>query len=233
MLVKDKILLVEDEVDLGNMVKQFLEMMDFEVDWHTSAETALVETVKQNNYKIMVIDITMPGMNGFQLAEAITNLDNGIPFLFLTARKEKHDKLQGLRLGADDYITKPFDIDELVLRIKNIIRRNTFGSSHRRVENIIQKHDVTYYKDFQKISVAGEEVQLTAREAELLEYLFKNENRILKREEILQQLWGDSDFFLGRSLDVFISRLRKHLSKSEKITIKNAYGIGFILSCRR
>jgi len=229
--MKYKVLLVEDERDLGSVVKQYLEMMDFEVEWHLNAESILINAVKSNTYNIMIIDVAMPGMDGFQLAEKIARPGNGTPFLFLTARNEKHDKLHGLRLGADDYITKPFDIDELVLRIKNILRRNNAGNSNAYQPNVIQKHDVIFYKDFQKISVAGNEISLTAREAELLEYLFKNENRILKREDILLQLWGENDFFLGRSLDVFISRLRKHLSKSEKITIKNAYGIGFIFSC--
>ena len=230
-MMKNKVLLVEDEIDLGSVVKQYLEMMDFDVDWHTSAESVLQQASQANIYNIMVFDVAMPGMDGFTLAEKITNPDSSIPFLFLTARKEKQDKLHGLRLGADDYITKPFDIDELVLRIKNIIRRNNAGNSNQQQSNIIQKHDVIFYKDFHKVSVAGKEIALTAREAELLEYLFKNENRILKREDILLQLWGENDFFLGRSLDVFISRLRKHLSKSAKITIKNAYGVGFIFSC--
>jgi len=229
--MKHKVLLVEDEIDLGSVVKQYLEMMDFDVDWHTSATSVLLQAGRTNTYNIMVFDVAMPGMDGFQLAEKMTKPDDNIPFLFLTARKEKQDKLHGLRLGADDYITKPFDIDELVLRIKNIIRRNNTGNGNQQQPNIIQKHDVIFYKDFQKISVAGKEIPLTAREAELLEYLFKNENRILKREDILLQLWGENDFFLGRSLDVFISRLRKHLSKSSKITIKNAYGVGFIFSC--
>lgn len=229
--MKHSVLLVEDEIDLGSVVKQYLEMMDFAVDWHTSAESVLVNADWEAAYNIMVIDVAMPGMDGFQLAEKIVKKDSNIPFLFLTARKEKQDKLRGLRLGADDYITKPFDIDELVLRIKNIIRRNNAGKSNQPQQNIIQKHDVIFYKDFQKISVAGNEIELTTREAELLEYLFNNENRILKREEILVQLWGENDFFLGRSLDVFISRLRKHLSKSTKISIKNAYGVGFIFAC--
>lgn len=229
--MKHKVLLVEDEIDLGSVVTQYLEMMEFEVEWHTSAESVLTNTSGPNEYTIMVIDVAMPGMDGFQLAEKIVKKDSNTPFLFLTARKEKQDKLQGLRLGADDYITKPFDIDELVLRMQNIIRRNTAVNSNQHQQNIIQKHDVILYKDFQKISVAGHEIDLTAREAELLEYLFNNENRILKREEILVQLWGENDFFLGRSLDVFISRLRKHLSRSKKISIRNAYGIGFIFSC--
>lgn len=229
--MKQKVLFVEDEIDLGSVVKQYLEMMDFEVEWHTSAESVLTKAAKDDMYDIMVIDVAMPGMDGFKLAEKMIMPGNRVPFLFLTARKEKQDKLYGLRLGADDYVTKPFDIDELVLRIQNIIRRNTAGTISQQQQNIIQKHDVIFYKDFLKISVAGKEISLTAREAELLEYLFKNENKILKREDILLQLWGENDFFLGRSLDVFISRLRKHLSKSEKITIKNAYGIGFIFSC--
>jgi len=230
--MRHKVLFVEDEADLGNVVKQYLEMMDFEVDWFTSGAPALKQfKANRFSYQLLLIDVSMPGMDGFELAEQVKIVNEHIPFLFLTARNEKKDRLYGLKLGADDYISKPFDIDELVLRIKNIIKRNQTGQQAVSSSDVIQKHDVRFSKDSLRLTVGDNEVTLTVREAELLEYLFKNENRILRREDILLQLWGENDFFLGRSLDVFISRLRKHLGKSEKVSIKNVYGIGFVFSC--
>lgn len=233
--MKYKILFAEDEIDLGNVVKQYLEIMDFEVCWCTSGAQALERfTTNPQDFQIAVLDISMPGMNGFELSEHILKIKADMPFLFLTARSEKKDKLHGLRLGADDYITKPFDIDELVLRLKNILKRNnatTTTTVAPYINHLIERHDVTFNKDTLTLTVAGEATILTVREAELLEYLFLNSNRILKREEILVQLWGENDYFLGRSLDVFISRLRKHISKSSKINIKNVYGVGFVFAC--
>lgn len=229
--MKHKILFLEDETDLGNVVRQYLEIMDFEVCWCTSgAEAIEVLTKHPTEFHIALLDISMRGINGFEVSEQLIQINKQLPFLFLTARSEKKDKLHGLKLGADDYITKPFDIDELTLRIKNIIRRNSSSSVPVSMSNYIEKQDVRFNKETLRLYVADEEIALTVREAELLEYLFKNTNRILKREEILLQLWGESDYFLGRSLDVFISRLRKHLTRSKTVSIKNIYGVGFIFS---
>ena len=228
--MKYKILLIEDEPDLGNVVKQYLEVMDFEVDWCTSGKAALTTfKEKAHQYSILLVDIQLPGMDGFELAERISRVDDNIPFLFLTARNEKKDRLQGLRLGADDYISKPFDIDELVLRIKNILRRHHPAERNRQQPSTSTCGDTILYKEQFKICIANDKcVTLTQREVELLEYLFVHKNKILKREEILEDLWGENDYFLGRSLDVFISRLRKHLNSSKKIAINSVYGVGFI-----
>jgi len=172
-------------------------------------------------------------MDGFQLADKIVQLGIKVPFLFLTARNEKSDRLRGLKLGADDYICKPFDVDELVLRIRNIIKRNA-GVPAGRPAVTIRREDVVFEKDCFKLTIGGKkEIVLTPREAELLDFLFRHENRVLKREDILSQLWGENDYFLGRSLDVFISRLRKHLSSSTAVSIDNVYGVGFVFSVRR
>jgi DNA-binding response OmpR family regulator len=233
--MKPRILLIEDEIDLGNVVRQYLEISDFEVDWMTNGRQAYEHLRKgEVSYHIALIDVSLPGMDGFQLADKIVGLGIILPFLFLTARNERSDRLHGLKLGAEDYISKPFDVDELVLRIRNIIRRNTGFVTGAAPLPYISIEDVVFYKDSLKLLIGGKmEIALTPREAELLEYLFRNENRILKREDILSQLWGENDYFLGRSLDVFISRLRKHLSSSRFISIDNVYGVGFVFNVRR
>lgn len=232
--MKPRILLVEDETDLGNVVRQYLEIMDFEVDWCRNGKAAL-EKFQQYPavYSILLIDVSMPEMDGFELATLILKINPKIPFLFLTARNEKADRLNGLKIGADDYITKPFDIDELVLRIRNIIRRNnqSAGPPEPAQRSLIERGDVKFHKDTLQLVIGRESpITLTPRESELLEFLFSNENRVLKREEILTRLWGENDYFLGRSLDVFISRLRKHLNKSFHISITNVYGVGFVFN---
>jgi DNA-binding response OmpR family regulator len=228
--MKARVLLVEDEIDLGNVVKQYLEISDFEVDWLQNGRLAYEQIRKDpRHYHIILIDVSMPEMDGFQLAEKIVSLGHDIAFLFLTARNEKADRLQGLKIGADDYITKPFDVDELVLRIRNIIRRIPAATPVSRAALV--RGDVQFFKDTLKLHIGRQkEIVLTPRESELLDYLFRNENRILRREEILTQLWGENDYFLGRSLDVFISRLRKHLSTSRFISIDNVYGVGFVFN---
>lgn len=223
-----KILLVEDEIDLGNVVKQYLEIVGFEVSWTKNGRAALDQLQNERGaYQLALIDVSMPVMDGFELANRIVESGLRIPFLFLTARNEKADRLYGLKIGADDYISKPFDVDELVLRIKNIIRRCAGAEMPPRP--VIVRGDVEFNEDSLELSIKhGNEIVLTPREAELLLYLFGHENRVLRREDILIQLWGKNDYFLGRSLDVFISRLRKHLNNSDCVSIENVYGVGFI-----
>lgn len=224
-------MLIEDEKDLGNVVKQYLEIMDFDVDWVQNGKMALAQLEKDPaKYQIALIDVSMPEMDGFELANRIVKSGLQLPFLFLTARNEKQDRLYGLKIGADDYISKPFDVDELVLRIKNIIRRNSNTENIGR-SPLITRGDVQFHSDTLKLVIGGKkEAVLTPREAQLLDYLFRHANCVLKREEILTELWGENDYFLGRSLDVFISRLRKHLSASTCISINNVYGVGFIFN---
>ena len=230
--MKSKLLLIEDESDLGNVVKQYLEVMDFEVDWCQNGKEAFEKFRKDpKSYNLLLIDICLPEMDGFELASNIIKTGNDVSFLFLTARGEKSDRLHGLKIGADDYITKPFDIDELVLRIKNIIKRRQ-GNIVLNNPNNIEIGDIKFFKESLKLVLRHREEILTPREAELLEYLFKHPNKVLKREEILVQLWGENDYFLGRSLDVFISRLRKHLGDNEFVSITNIYGVGFVFNIK-
>ncbi|KYP15359.1 response regulator transcription factor [Flavihumibacter sp. CACIAM 22H1] len=231
--MQHKVLFVEDEIDLGNVVKQYLQLMDLEIDWHTTAEDAyLAFTKNKASYDLLMIDVQLPGADGFELAKKFYQLDSKKPFLFLTARNEKKDRLRGLELGADDYISKPFDIDELVLRIRNIIRRNKRSETTYKSATDLKIGDIILHKDLFKLSIRNfpGKGALTPREMELLEFLYKHRNSVLKREDILLQLWGENDYFLGRSLDVFISRLRKLLSASTKVKIENVYGVGFIFT---
>lgn len=233
--MKNNILFVEDERDLGNVIKQYLEVMDFDVEWCTDGKLAY-NTFVQNpsRFNLLIIDIQLPGMNGFDLAEKIIKTNDDVPFLFLTARNEKKDRLYGLKIGAADYISKPFDIDEMVLRIKNILRRTHPAEKLQTHENTnLVLGDIILQKDSLTLTISeNEPIVLTMREAELLEYLCIYKDHVLKREDILLQLWGKNDYFLGRSLDVFISRLRKLLMKSKNVSINNVYGIGYILGVK-
>ncbi|WP_343669140.1 response regulator transcription factor [Chitinophaga sp.] len=233
--MKHKILLVEDEADLGNVVKQYLELMDFDVDWQQNGRTALdVFEKSPNAYHILLIDVNLPGLNGFELAEQIIKLNNHVPFLFLTARGEKNDRLSGLKIGADDYVVKPFDVDELVLRIRNIIKRKQpIVSAEPAQQRVINIGTTQLFIDSLKlVTEQGEEIILTPRECDLLVLFFNNVNRVLKREEILTKVWGSNDYFVGRSLDVFISRFRKYFQHNINISIKNVYGIGFVFNVK-
>lgn len=233
---KHRLLYVEDETDLGNVTKQYLEAMGFDVEWcETSEEAYEFFAAAPRSYSLTIIDVQLPGDNGFDLAKRIVAIDKAAYFLFLTARKEKKDKILGLGIGAADYITKPFDIDELVLRIRNIVRRQevapTDSSPALPDQDVIQMGDVTLHTKLLSLNVAGKQpVTLTLREAELLEYFYRNRNQIISREDLLVNIWGENDYFLGRSLDVFISRLRKLLRGSNDVKIENIYGVGFV--CR-
>lgn len=231
--MKHKILLVEDEADLGNVVRQYLELMDFDVDWQQDGRAALeafAETPEA--YHILLIDVNLPGMNGFELAEHVVQLNNQVPFLFLTARGEKTDRLNGLKIGADDYVVKPFDVDELVLRIRNIIKRKQPATAAA-PQQMLEIGNTRLYKDSLKlVTESGEEIILTPRECDLLLLFYQNINRVIKREEILNKVWGSNDYFVGRSLDVFISRFRKYFQHNTNISIKNVYGIGFVFNVK-
>jgi DNA-binding response OmpR family regulator len=230
--MKPKLLYVEDELDLGNVTKQYLEAMNFEVTWCTNGKNAYQEYLhREATYGLVIIDIQLPDINGFELARKIVEHDKNAIFLFLTARKEKKDRLYGLDIGAMDYITKPFDIDELVLRIRNITRR-TQSTDEKSQTDIIKIGNIALNKESLSLSVDGHvKTTLTLREAELLEYLYVHRNSIVKRADLLVRFWGENDYFMGRSLDVFISRLRKLLRHSSSgVRIENIYGVGFILS---
>lgn len=224
-----RLLLVEDEIDLGNITKQYLELVDFTVDWCTTGKDAQ-RMAHSDSYHLIIIDINLPDVDGFKVASYIKQHAGDVPFLFLTARRAKTDRITGLKLGADDYVTKPFDIDELVLRIKNIIHRNRGTVAE---QPYIQIGDFCYYRGTLKLVVGNnKEISLTPQTSRLLDYLLSNANRLLERKEILEHVWGSDDYFLGRSLDVFMSRLRKYLKGNEFISISNVYGVGFVFNVK-
>ncbi len=221
---KIKILYAEDDATLAFLTKDTLENAGFEVVHCCDGDSAL-RTFQNECFHICIFDIIMPKLNGFELAVSIRKLNYNIPILFLTAKTLKEDKLKGLRLGADDYLIKPFSIEELLLKIAIFLKRSQVVVAHENRTYAIGNFSFS----FDNLLLTRQHItsSITQREADLLLYFIENKNRILKRETILKALWGDNDYFMGRSLDVFISRLRKILAVDTTITIENIHGIGF------
>lgn len=217
-----KLLLVEDDMDLGNVLAQYLEMQSFKVDLARTGEEGLL-AFKTSGFDLCILDIALPGMDGIILAEKIKKLNSNIPILFLTARTSKEDILKGLELGADDYVCKPFEPEELVLRINNILKR-----SGKTENTTIQIGKLQFNYSMMTLEGYGESNKLTLKEAELLKLFLKHRNQVLKREDILVKLWGENDYFLGRSLDVFISRLRKYMKAEKSVKIETIWGVGYL-----
>lgn len=224
---KPYILLAEDDLDLGQLLKQYLEVHGFQVVWaKTGTEAQNFFKQQKSRYAIAILDVMMPEMDGFRLAEKMVELVPEVPFVFLTARKLKEDKIKGLKLGADDYIVKPFDVDILVLRLQNILRR-----TQQKVQTNHQEIEIaTYRLDFKNhFLIRKDKIQkLTEKEVALIFFLAQRKNQLVKRENILQEIWENDDYFSGRSMDVFISRLRKYFKADPKINIESRRGIGLI-----
>jgi DNA-binding response OmpR family regulator len=221
---KFKILYTEDDETLAFLTKDNLEQNHYEVIHCADGKSAL-EIFKKDNFDICVFDIMMPKMDGFELTAEIRKTNMDIPVIFLSAKTLKEDRIKGLRLGADDYLIKPFSIEELLLKIEIFLKRS-------QKINILEPtmYEIGKYQFDSKnflIFNSTEKISLTQRESDLLKLFLNNKNLVLKREEILKSLWGDDDYFMGRSLDVFISRLRKILAQEKGISIENLHGIGF------
>lgn len=223
---KVKVLLAEDEASLGMIVKESLETRDFLVFLAEDGEQA-IEIYKKEQPDILVLDVMMPKKDGFSVAEDIRKENKRIPIIFLTAKSQTSDVLEGFHKGGNDYLKKPFSMEELIVRIKALLDRIEIKSN---VEHItIGKYVFNLTK--QTLEIDNNLEQLTHREAELLFYLFEKKNEILDRSFILNKLWGNDDFFNARSMDVFISKLRKKLKKDETIQILNVRGFGYKLIC--
>jgi DNA-binding response OmpR family regulator len=217
------LLLVEDDIDLQKVLAQYLELSGFHVYTANHGKHGL-KVFQENHVDLCILDVMMPVMDGLTLAGEIRKLDAAMPVVFLTARNQKEDRLKGLKIGADDYITKPFEAEELVLRLNNILKRA--GKEEASSDRIGRLH-IQYGKLLIEDGINS--YNLTPRESDLLKYLIENRNRVVKREQILEDLWGQNDYFLGRSMDVFISRLRKYLQTEPSVSLETKRGVGFIL----
>lgn len=231
--VKARLLYVEDDEALRFVTQDNLETAGYEVVGIENGAEAVAQVRGGLKFDLAILDVMLPGADGFSVAEAIRERDQQVPVLFLSAKSLKEDRLRGLRIGADDYLTKPFNIEELVLKVEIFLRRRNF---------VERPPDILQVGNFE-IDVANLEMRdrtvedrkaatrrLTQRELELLTLFARNPNRVLKRSDILVQIWGSDDYFLGRSMDVFISRLRKYMRPDERITLENVHGVGFRLN---
>lgn len=225
--MKQHILLAEDDFDYASILKQYLEFSGFVVTWAKDGKEAL-RIFSNVRPDICVLDVMMPHMDGFTLAENIIDNHPDVPFIFLTAKNLKEDKIKGLRLGADDYVVKPFEVEELILRIQNILKRSQKPSFENHEESLVFSIG-TYVFDGSNYTLSHEKIthRITEKEAHLIRFLYANKNKLVKREEILKEIWGNDDFFSGRSMDVFISRLRKYFSEDTNISIPSVRGLGF------
>ncbi len=226
---KARILYAEDDETLSFITKDHLELQGYDVV-HCSSGGAAYEKFKNEKFDLIILDVMLPEMDGFTIAENIRKKDHQVPILFLTAKSLKEDRIQGLKLGGDDYLTKPFSIEELILKIEIFLRRSRVYEAPTE-EKEIQVGTYVYMPLEYQLVLNGEARILTQRESELLSFLLKNKNKVIKRSVILETLWGEDDYFMGRSLDVFISRLRKYLSEDPMIKIDNIHGIGFKFIC--
>jgi len=224
----NKILLVEDNETLGYILKEYLEMKSFQVTLASNGKAGL-RHFKKSNFDLAILDVMMPEKDGFSLALDLKELQPRLPLIFLTAKALKVDKLKGFQLGADDYIVKPVDEEELVARIQAVLRR---AQAEVIVEENFEIGEYEFDYNNQFLLWGTEKRMLTEKEAKLLKQLCLHKGRLLSRKQVLQTLWRNSDYFTRRSMDVFISRLRKYLSNDPNIQITNVYGSGFILTDR-
>lgn len=220
-----RILLVEDEANFGAVLRDYLEMQDFDVTLCRDGEAGL-EAFQASPFQLCILDVMMPKKDGFTLAKEIRALNSEVPIIFLTARSMKEDVIEGFRVGGDDYITKPFDSEELLYRVKAILKRVNGG------ENLPEEFrfgDFYFNYRLHSFEHNGETQKLSPKEADLLRLLLHHKNDLLSREVALESLWGEDNYFNARSMDVFISKLRKRFKPDPRVSIENVHGKGFRL----
>jgi DNA-binding response OmpR family regulator len=222
----EKILLVEDDQTLNFIIKDNLELAGYSVISVEDGESA-IRTFKSGKFSLCLLDVMLPKKDGFTVAREIRVSDDHVPIIFLTARSMTEDRINGLTIGGDDYITKPFSMEELLLKIRVFLKRTQTATEPKSDQNYYKVGSFNFYFDSLVLELGGERKTLTYKEAELLRYFCDNPNKVLSRSDILKQVWGSDDYYLGRSLDVFISRLRKYLISDDNIKILNLHGIGF------
>jgi DNA-binding response OmpR family regulator len=225
---KANILLVEDDKNLAFVLTDYLSMSGYNVQ-HAEDGVAGLELFKNGKFDICILDVMMPLKDGFTLAEEIRVINEVVPIIFLTAKTMKEDKIRGFKTGGDDYITKPFSTEELSLRIEAILRRTRFSLLDGEQETTYKLGKYTFDYSNQMLNGPEGEKRLTKKEAEVLRLLCINMNKILRREIALKMIWGEDDYFMGRSMDVYITKLRKFLSGDPKVSITNIHRTGFML----
>lgn len=223
---KIKVLLAEDDVNLGSLLEQYLNAKGYATDLYTDGEKGYTGfTTKE--YDLCILDVMMPKKDGFELAQDIKAVKPQIPVIFLTAKALKEDVLEGLKIGADDYITKPFNMEELIFRIEAVLRRISGMSNSDK--SIFELGIFSFDSNKQMLSVDSKITKLTTKESELLKMLCENKNDILERNFALKAIWRDDNYFNARSMDVYITKLRKHLKEDPRIEIMNIHGKGYKL----
>ncbi|TAH17261.1 MAG: DNA-binding response regulator [Cytophagales bacterium] len=227
-----KILFAEDDISLGFVTKDNLELQGYEVVHCENGQSAW-ETFRSQTFDLCIFDVMLPKLDGFALASKIRAENQHIPILFLSAKSLKEDKLTGLRIGADDYMTKPFSIEELVLKIEIFLKRSQIALVKPTDKQLFNIGDYAFDYANLLLTDGTAKQQLTQREAEILRYFCKNIDKVLRRDDILMSIWGDDDYFIGRSLDVFISRLRKYLKNDPHIVIENIHSVGFKMTVKK
>ncbi|MCU0440492.1 MAG: response regulator transcription factor [Raineya sp.] len=225
--MKPKILFAEDDPNLGKVVADYLNISGYQTNLYLNGKLAL-EAFFAESFDICLLDVMMPELDGFSVAKSIREKNTHIPILFITAKSMEEDRIEGFKTGADDYILKPFSIEELILRIEVFLRRSKNISTQIKDKNTSLGKYIFNYTNL-SLSITSKTKVLTQKEADILQMFIDNLGNIVKREELLIKIWGNDDYFLGRSLDVFISKLRKYLKEDENIEIKNYHSIGFQL----
>lgn len=228
---KVKVLYVEDDESLSFVTMDNLERKGYDVTLCADGLTA-VQEFQQKKFDICILDVMLPKIDGFALAQKIRDKDSHIPIIFLTAKSMMEDKMYGFKLGADDYITKPFSMEELLYKIEIFIKRSKVFTENTELKTVLNIRNFEFNFKELKLKYKDTVHDLTLREAELLRMFCLNKNQVIKRDDILKQVWGEDDYYIGRSLDVFISRLRKYFQEDPGVTIENIRSVGFKLSVK-
>lgn len=223
------ILLAEDDVNLGYVIQDNLKSANFNVTLTCNGEEALKAFAKQK-YDLCLLDVMMPKVDGFTVAEKIRSINQHVPIIFLTAKTMPEDKVKGFKLGADDYITKPFNFEELTLRIEAILKRSQSDLNNKDENTSFKIGNYTFNPIEHTLTHKEGEISLTKKESLILKFLCQHKDKVIEREIVLRSIWGNDDYFSGRSMDVFISKLRKYLAKDPRIKIINIHGVGFKLT---
>lgn len=223
---KANLFYVEDDESLGFVTMDNLELQGYNVTHCADGREAL-EKVRNNSFDLCILDVMLPEVDGFTIAEEIRKYDTEVPIIFLSAKSLKEDKIHGLKIGADDYMTKPFSIEELILKIEIFLKRSKVSNRQEEPSSYrVGQYDFDYSN--LRLGIEGNDPRsLTQREADLLRLFVQNKDEVMKRSFILESIWGEDDYFMGRSLDVFISRLRKYLKEDPLLKIENIHGVGF------